>query len=792
MPTGTQSLFCISYRIYVEYLLILLLNYRLSERNCIEIVSKLIELKLVDVYFTNDGKEYVTPQQLSKEMSEELFMHGGRINLTELVPLLNISYHAIEARAQDIIQSRPDVHLISGQLIDDDYLNHICEEINEALQQNGQISVADLTKQYELSADFLLQQLVSRLGGIVQGQQDKNNSLIFFTEGFLARKKACIRGTLSAITVPTPVSSIISQNKFPERLFFAVAEELIASKRIKGSLAGGRQAGATYVPEIYSRSQSEWIDNFFKQNGYLEFDALTRLGIQDPKGYCRKRFKDTSLLYLSTCCVGSYILEQIEAAIDEALSSHSWLEIMPLLPSVFDEEDALQMIQDVLKNRKNKEGGEATVIGNAAVASDQFVQKLRVLFDPVIQEKATEVVQSGLYLQAQADLRNKQKIGASRQSAAVDAASDKKDRKEERRKKANEGKGGGGTQGRETKTKSTKKKYLRGKNDSDDEADDDNSVAGANPSGSVDLEFLSVGEIGDVLKKQESLNDAPDDLINELANRLYRPLQLAFHKAARLAFEALLSSSSGHRRRTHGELQDRLQTLLQSIKQGEKALQHFSSVDTQQLLARHLLKTTASDLVSELVLYIAQDSNVVMETKDLTPEVRLKLIGDMPQNVRGPLQAVHKATQGPSVDEFFTATDAALAACDVVLRRPDKKKDKSLSSTQRHSLIEQLNSATDAALVLHVAVLLLFHTCTQTMLIASGRFVPQIVTFLQPHLTPAAYESLTTLQGLVIQELTAKGDEEQLVVIRQRMEELMPVVRETAVVFKKSAANDDH
>ena len=84
-------------------------------------------------------------------------MHGGRIHLTELVPLLNISLHAIEARAQEIVQSSPDIHMVLGQLIDDTYLNSIVEEINETLQQNGQLSVQDLTKQYELSTDFLLQ-----------------------------------------------------------------------------------------------------------------------------------------------------------------------------------------------------------------------------------------------------------------------------------------------------------------------------------------------------------------------------------------------------------------------------------------------------------------------------------------------------------------------------------------------------------------------------------------------------------------------------------------------------------
>lgn len=51
---------------------------RLSERNVIELVTKLIELHLVDVLYTSDGKTYVTHQQLVKEIKDELIVHGGR------------------------------------------------------------------------------------------------------------------------------------------------------------------------------------------------------------------------------------------------------------------------------------------------------------------------------------------------------------------------------------------------------------------------------------------------------------------------------------------------------------------------------------------------------------------------------------------------------------------------------------------------------------------------------------------------------------------------------------------
>lgn len=58
--------------------IIILLLFRLSERNCIEIITKLIEINLLDVIFTTDGKEYITPQYLIKEIKDELYVSGGK------------------------------------------------------------------------------------------------------------------------------------------------------------------------------------------------------------------------------------------------------------------------------------------------------------------------------------------------------------------------------------------------------------------------------------------------------------------------------------------------------------------------------------------------------------------------------------------------------------------------------------------------------------------------------------------------------------------------------------------
>ncbi len=59
-----------------------------------------------------------------------------------------------------------------------------------------------------------------------------------------------------------------------------------------------------------------------------EYDALTRLGISDPRGFIKKRFRSEKLVALSSCCVGAAIVARVDAEIDEALRADTWVDVM--------------------------------------------------------------------------------------------------------------------------------------------------------------------------------------------------------------------------------------------------------------------------------------------------------------------------------------------------------------------------------------------------------------------------------------------------------------------------------
>jgi len=117
-------------------------------------------------------------------------------------------------------------------------------------------------------------------------------------------------------------------------------------------VTGNKNAAGIYVPTLYARSQAEWVNNFYKQNGFLgkgkynlisekvivsfvdyfilvvEYDALARLGISDGRTFVKKHFPNEKLLILRSAAVGPALLEQIEAAVEEAMATGKWVDIM--------------------------------------------------------------------------------------------------------------------------------------------------------------------------------------------------------------------------------------------------------------------------------------------------------------------------------------------------------------------------------------------------------------------------------------------------------------------------------
>lgn len=472
-----------------------------------EVVNLLIKKNLINVIFTNDGKEYITPDYLRKEVEDEMYVHGGRVNLVELSQILNVDLAHINNIADKFAKERTDIHFVLGQLLDESYVQKIATEINEKLSQDGEISVSDLTVQFDLPSDFLLTHVMEKyLGKLIRGRQDPSDPRVFFTQSYISRCKAKIRGAMFGLTRPTSVQHILQQISVQERLFHSVIHEL----NVPGVVTS-KQQGAQYIPHAYTKNQTDWVEAFYRQNGYLEYDAVARLGVSDPKAFVKRQLASETLTFLEKCCVGTRIIDHLDAALDESISSGSYLDASTVLPTIIADDDVEQLLAKVLTPSKQK----STLLFGSTILTTQYIDALMKPCYDAAAENAKAAVDSGRYQQYFAE----KQMGPGK-GADADAGETKADRKDERRKKATGGKGGGGTQGRETKTKSTKKHYRGGDKGRQSDSDDD-FVLTNKKKDFVVLELITVNDIEKKIVK-ELEKEGLDDLGRRLA-RHYHP-----------------------------------------------------------------------------------------------------------------------------------------------------------------------------------------------------------------------------------------------------------------------------
>lgn len=280
----------------------------LSENNCIEVVNLLIEKGLINVCYTIDGKEYITPEHLVREINDEIYVHGGRVNLVEVAKSLNVDLSHVNAVAEQMAKDDGSIHFILGQIINEEYVQHIATEINENLSQKGVISVYDLaTNHYDLPTEFLLLNVMEKyLGTIIHARQDPDDNTQFFTQKYIARCKAKLRGALAGLTMPTPVSTFFQLIGAQDSLYHTLIVELNPA-----GVVTSKQKGAMFVPHVYSKTQSDWVESFYRQNGYLEYDAVARLGVGSPINFIKRQLANENCTYLGKCCVDERIIDQV-------------------------------------------------------------------------------------------------------------------------------------------------------------------------------------------------------------------------------------------------------------------------------------------------------------------------------------------------------------------------------------------------------------------------------------------------------------------------------------------------
>lgn len=126
--------------------------------------------------------------------------------------------------------------------------------------------------------------------------------------------------------------------------------------------------------------------------------------------------------------------------------------------------------------------------------------------------------------------------------------------------------------------------------------------------------------------------------------------------------------------------------------------------------------------------------------------------------------------------------DTVFEKLDLMVRKVDKRRESSILSENKHNLLKQLEEINDNefALILHLSVILLFNEAYKTMLHASGKFVPQLISQLKSKLDSTTFDLLFDCEQLVMkfirneQDLEAEDKLKEVIVKIKNIARLLP------------------
>lgn len=365
-----------------------------------------------------------------------------------------------------------------------------------------------------------------------------------------------------------------------------------------------------------------------------------------------------------------------------------------------------------------------------------------------------------------------------------------------------------GTNTQESSTSKSKKNLRKGKDTSFSQASD--------PKAAVKKESVKTKEDNDNMPSEEWIMqkitllvpdfdeqgiDDPETIIRPLANYL-RPKLVNFWKQRR---KALFTENAVKMKNLLDNLQKKLDESFLNMQLYEKALDLFEDdQSTSVILHRHLLRTTAAAIADTLIHNLDMHNKIkngvevepqISDSVSLSPGERTAMAKSFPGSLSNMALAIVEALEGKQVETFMTALRAIAEESGLILRKLDKKLERTLLHSYRKDLTSQVSAESDPVSLLPKVVSLLYIQLYHKALQAPGRAISVAITRLKDKLGESAYKILTDYQAATVTLLSlisaATGDEEdcttdRILTKRELLESQMPALKGLVLTASQS------
>ncbi|KAG0255786.1 E3 UFM1-protein ligase 1 [Mortierella polycephala] len=728
----------------------------LSDDACGNLVHSLVSFGyLTKVATSLDGKSFITDDQLRIDILAQLESRNGRVSLLELPKALNANMADIQDRVQELLRSHTGKLVqVQDELLQIEYLEQTTNQLKMELSTQGYLIVADASRKYKFNIEYMRQFLKDRVGSSIPGQWDTADRGLAIAPWFLEQEKATLLKYLNELQEPTSLPTLRSKRVVQEQLIYGLCDLLSKDNKLAGVFKGAGDQ-SIFIPRPYEQQQTEWIELFFRNNGFIEFDALKKHGVTDPKTYIHTNHP-TALL-LETHAVKESIWSIIDASVEDTISNLSWIDAKPLLPSPLTKEDISSLVRQLpslaeptsciavapdqdpsLTGLRGGAPQEAFVIQDSIVVTSGQMQKCLLKMGPLLDRKVKALISWRLtfgdndeLLEGYDDMDDQ---GSTLKMLMENLSTSKHNGSRAKNTQSNKG------------MELKKKKRLQ--------------------------EFLTIQDV-----KEEILHLEPDfdpALVNTIAGALYRDLLRNLKDRNRSVILNQVQEEDEDENTTvmrENDIISEIQSLSKRIMLFSKGIDVFEDATVRNSLSKYHLQSLCVELLDLTALHLttsikesdnsgnppsaaAKDTRKHLQRLYAERHIETETIAGrqgpfvisqedasllsefIPKGTVDSLKRLRKLTAGSGKQKNLVeyldvwSSIAKSLAHDMDTGNAVSKDDRHFISEhmkELHKALVGIKPQSDAALMLHIVTLIAFQSWSGCMLHASGKYVPRIL-----------------------------------------------------------------
>nr|CAD2200340.1 unnamed protein product [Meloidogyne enterolobii] len=723
---------------------------RLTESNCVEVISMLISMGFIDLVISSDGKEYVTRKHLQTECANECLAAGGRISLTDLASQLNVNLDHISGAVNQLVRqidheedhvnisTSNDFLICAGELIHRDFINGLCAKLNEQLEELGTISMLQLTRQWELPTELLNQHILTELGtGRISAIRFED---YLCTNRYINTLKGKFRAMLIGLTKPCPLTEIYSYLAVSESFFFLLLNELNDQGKLPGKLLGTKNSiKSLYVPFIHERMAKQFILQRLSEEHFIECSIMKRLSISgEPISFFRELLPSTEfndlLFWPSVVLSESLLWKECDLLAKNLLHSIHFCLIDDILPvkliSVFNDSDYIKIVE-ILQKGWNEGYLRTTNDRRVIFDHSKLISNWLKSIEEFIHERA---VKDAPELHDDWEIEKPSKGG----------------------KGANKKNRSGGGSSHQTSSRSGKQKAATESNISNKDL-----LSCASP--------FSSDELFTELERCHSSSDfqIPDTLREEIADDFIAEVNNLYRRFVTEEWEQQLHQTTAEEQQAQRQaFEQRLNKISDeyaAICLFEKGTDYFEEDQLANDLRIYLLRSLCTEL-SHSLLYTISDLNLSQQSSPkptiLNNKQRDHLIDSL-ESIEMQKCSRQLFNSFDTLEHFHEAFQRLTAMNGLKLKQPDRKERTQKLDLFGKELHKQMLECTDPPTTLLLTVILCFQLYYRIAIHASGKFVSPLIHFLSTGtsaIPPDLVNLLNEIQHLVVASIKHKGD----------------------------------